>query len=479
MAKFNLNDYDYLGFDLDNTVLRYNVRNVVRMEYQVMAKYLVEEKGYSAKLLEPLEADEDFLQKGLILDCENGNILRISRSGVVLRAAHGRRFLTDDEIASYYGPERRWELGRKFSEDILKVWNGPVSLKLRNLLDYFDMPVSLLYSRIVDAIDAERGGVQASYNVWPDILSGLVQIYTREHFQSGVSEYFNLLREHPDEYLHKTSPSVITWLKELKRTKATFLLTGSNIDFADFTASYALGNNWRDLFDSVICFARKPAFFFDHQRPFLDVSGYEECGPAKSLQINKVYSQGNAKDLMEILKQKKPMDNPNILYIGDNLIQDVFTPSTTCGWDTVAVIEELNIRQDDEKLLKSTCWDSYFSCSGQKSFWSEIIEKHSRICVPSLDVLAQKPIDYSYPAFGDDSEINGYHNHYVSIPSILEAQFLGSAANRRNPRDTKKSFKQLRSYRYQQEILREHRSNEAAAAAASVASTEDSLNKGH
>uniref|UniRef100_A0A1L8DXM6 5'-nucleotidase domain-containing protein 1 n=2 Tax=Nyssomyia neivai TaxID=330878 RepID=A0A1L8DXM6_9DIPT len=411
MAKFNLCDYDYVGFDLDNTVLRYNVRNVVDMEYQEMAKFLVEQKGYSAKLLEPLGAAEDFLQKGLILDCEKGNILRISRTGIVLRAAHGSRFLSDDEIVSYYGAERRWELGEKFSGNILDVWNGPLSLKLRNLLDYFDMPVSLLFSRIVDTIDSERGGVQGTYNVWPDILSGLVQIYTREHFQTGVSEYFNRLRAHPDQYLLKTPPSVIAWLKELKRTKATFLLTGSNTDFADFTASYALGDNWRELFDQVICFARKPAFFFNQKRPFIEVSGYEECGPASDLQIGKVYTQGNASDLMEMLKQKIPTDTPRVLYVGDNLIQDVFTPSTVCGWDTVAVIEELNVRQPDEKLLKSTCWDSYFSCGGQKSFWSEIIVKHSRICVPSLEVLAQKPIDYSYPAFGDDSDTRGYHEY--------------------------------------------------------------------
>ncbi|XP_055709133.1 5'-nucleotidase domain-containing protein 1 [Phlebotomus papatasi] len=410
-SKFNLSDYDFVGFDLDNTVLRYNIRNVVEMEYQQLAKYLVNKKGYSAKLLhQTLEDGVDFLQKGLVLDCEKGNILRISRTGTVLRAAHGSRFLTDDEIIGYYGPEKRWSLIEQYSSNILDIWNGPVSMKLRNLLDYFDMPVSLLFSRIVDTIDAEHGKVQSKYSVWPDILSGLVHIYSREHFKSGVSEYFNLIKAHPEKYLLKTNPSIIKWLREIKRTKATFLLTGSNTDFADFTANYALGDQWRDLFDAVICFARKPAFFSD-RRPFLEVSGYEECGPAdvNNLRLGQIYTQGNATDLVEMLKQKNPVDNPKVLYVGDNLIQDVFAPSTICGWDTVAVSEELNHREPDEKLIKSNCWDSYFSCGGQKSFWSEIIEKHSKICIPSLDVLAEKPLDYSYPAFGDDSETRGYH----------------------------------------------------------------------
>ncbi|GAB0099779.1 5'-nucleotidase domain-containing protein 1 [Sergentomyia squamirostris] len=408
---FNLNDYDFIGFDLDNTVLRYNVRNCVEMEYQEMAKYLVKEKEYSAQLLEPFDAGIDFLQKGLVLDCEKGNILRISRTGTVLRAAHGSRFLSDEEIIRIYGPERCWSLMQKFSENILDIWNGPVSLKLRNLLDYFDMPVSLLFSRIVDTIDAEQGGVQSTYTCWPDILSALVHIYSREHFESGISDYFNLLKAHPEKYLLRTNPSVIQWLKELKSTKATFLLTGSNSDFADFTATYALGENWRQLFDQVICFARKPAFFFD-RRPFIEVSGYQECDPVdpNQLTVGKLYTQGNAVDLIEILKQKNPVPSPRVLYIGDNLIQDVFAPSTICGWDAVAVIEELKANATDEELLTSTCWDSYFKCAGHKSFWSEIIEKHSKICIPSLDILAEHPLNHSYPAFGDDSdEPRGYH----------------------------------------------------------------------
>ncbi|XP_055709502.1 U7 snRNA-associated Sm-like protein LSm10 [Phlebotomus papatasi] len=45
----------------------------------------------------------------------------------------------------------------------------------------------------------------------------------------------------------------------------------------------------------------------------------------------------------------------------------------------------------------------------------------------------------------------------MPIGSLLEAQFSGSSRRQKNPRHQKKSFKQLRSHRYQQEILREHR----------------------
>ena len=35
------------------------------------------------------------------------------------------------------------------------------------------------------------------------------------------------------------------------------------MDFASHVASYALGDDWMDLFDLVIFFARKPSFFSD------------------------------------------------------------------------------------------------------------------------------------------------------------------------------------------------------------------------
>ena len=45
--------------------------------------------------------------------------------------------------------------------------------------------------------------------------------------------------------------------------KFLYVITGSHVDFASHVASYALGEDWMDLFDIVIFFARKPSFFID------------------------------------------------------------------------------------------------------------------------------------------------------------------------------------------------------------------------
>ncbi|KAJ6649612.1 5'-nucleotidase domain-containing protein 1, partial [Pseudolycoriella hygida] len=85
---FKVSDYDYVGFDLDNTLLQYKVSAMVDLEYRTLSNFMVNMKGYSDKyLLQPL--DVDFLQKGLIVDIHRGNLLKISCDGVILKATHG------------------------------------------------------------------------------------------------------------------------------------------------------------------------------------------------------------------------------------------------------------------------------------------------------------------------------------------------------------------------------------------------------
>lgn len=407
---FKISDYDCIGFDLDNTLLRYKLTAMVDLEYKCLVKYLIEHKGYSGKyLLEPLQID--FLQKGLIIDFSRGNILKINADAFIERATHGTRFLSDAEIVKYYGEERKWSELVDFTKDLLIAWNGPAAEKLRTLLDYFDMPTSLVFARIVDTLDEEVGGEKlVSYNIWPDILDGLLHMYTREHFSTNKSEYFSALKKTPSNYMHRTPESVIKFVKKLKQTKTTFLLTGSHIDFANLTASYALGNDWKNLFDVVVCFAKKPGFF-NGERPFIQLKGATETTAInqKDLQLNHVYSQGNLPDLLQLLAKKSP-SNSKLLYFGDNLIQDVYAPATFAKSDTVAIVEELlaeGIRNNDKvihedmAMITSNLWGSYFGQYDQPSLWTEVIRNYSKICVPSMDVIAAHPIDHSYVCFKD------------------------------------------------------------------------------
>lgn len=417
---FKFSDYDVFGFDLDNCLVRYQVKNMIYHEYGVLSEYLVN-KGYSKDLLKPV--DDDFLQKGLILDFERGNLLRVCPDGSIQKAYHGTREMSNDEISLAY-ENKRWEVTDEYCKDMLVAWNGTLADQIRTCLDYFDMPAALAFARIVDSIDVEKGCKQEKYEVWPDVLAGLVSMYRRDFFDSTESKYFSELRANPSKYLYKCDPKVIDWLRNAKKEKKTFLVTGSHIDFATFTASYTMGPDWKDLFDIIICFAKKPGFF-TMDRPFLQINGNEETDPinANDMKPNSVYSQGNFTELKVFLSKLCNKETPKIVYAGDNLIQDVFTPNRHSGIDTVAIVEEMMCEGvdyvEEYEILRSSAWGSYFHSNGNDTLWENIVRRHAKICVPTVYEFCKNSIDYEYTAFDPkDNSVVGYYPHDPFDPYV-------------------------------------------------------------
>lgn len=420
MMKFT--DYDCIGFDLDNTLLRYKLTEMVELEYRVLSHFLVTSKGYSNKLLDrPMQENIDFLQKGLIIDFARGNILKIAYDGYISKACHGTKQLTDDEIVAIYGEQRRWEVTTHFCKDLLEAWHGPLASDMRTLLDYFDMPASLVFARIVDTLDDANGNKPLpEYNIWPDILDGLGEIFTWEHFENDRSLYFANVKEDPGKYIHKSSDALKNWLTELRKHKTVFLLTGSHVDFASFTSTYAFGKDWRNFFDMIVCYAKKPGFF-TKDRPFLRAVGTTETADElkpSELKLGEVYTQGNWNGLMECLAQKSKTNTPKVLYVGDNLIQDVYSPNEYSKADTIAIAEEmmaegmngLETSHKDQRLLCSPLWGHYFLASNDEpTIWLEIIRKHAKICIPNLDWIAAHPIDHEFKIFTEKMCINGFY----------------------------------------------------------------------
>lgn len=420
-----ISDYDIIGFDLDNTLVRYKITAMVQLQYKALASHMVANCGYSGDvLLRPLDDQLDFLQRGLIIDLRRGNVLKVAADGYIRRAAHGTRFLDDAGIVSVYGTARKWAPVVTYTEDLLSTWNGPNADEMRTLLDFFDLPLSVLFGRCVDAIDAGRqpepagdssdDQTECTYDILPGILVGLNQIYSREHFQSGASPFFEALKQRPDDYIHATPAKLIAYLRTLRQTKTTFLLTGSHIDFADFTATHALGADWRDLFDVVVSFAKKPGFFAQ-QRPFLRLADTQETTEtieAADMRLGGVYSQGNYAELLQLLRSKRGATEPKVLYVGDNMVQDVYAPFALSGCDSIAVVEELLAEgalgvdgtraHEAAGMLCSQAWGSYFGSASDPTLWSEVIQRNARLCVAEVADLAEQPLDHEYRAFSLD-----------------------------------------------------------------------------
>lgn len=314
-------------------------------------------------------------------------------------------------------------MGELFCKDPVVAWNGPLSLQTRTLLDCFDMPSSLVFAKCVDTLDEENGGPLEEYKIWPDILDAFANMYCREQLKNNKGFYFAEIKANPDKHILKCKTETIEWIRKLKKTKKTFLLTGSNSDFVEITTKQAFGEEWKSLFDIIICFARKPGFFMEN-RPFYTVKdNYEdEIIAGEDLKIGKIYNQGNWKELVKFFSRISGVDNPRCLYVGDNLLQDIYAPKTYANYDTIAIVDEQlaegnvdhNILHTNKDMINSNVWGghsfAYRTLITIQSFWHYMIRKFSKICIPKIELIAHISLDKPLECFDPDNCMsNGYH----------------------------------------------------------------------
>lgn len=411
--KFSFKYYDVIAFDLDCTVIRWNIANTTPLIIESLRQFLVEQKFYPRCILD-FEINIDYIQKGLILDTEKGNLLKLSNDGTILRATHGTKCLTQQQIINIYGEDRKWDIAMVYFEDPASALNGLLSLKLHLLQDYFDFMIGWIFAQLIDLTDKQalenNYPKPEIYNVYIDILDAIKDMYSRYNFYDGRSLYFTRIRAEPERYLYKTSTTIINWLKELRKArKFLALITGSQLEFADFVATYALGTDYRSLFDIVVFHCEHPAFFAEQKRflrvqEMMELSDSEIC-LANDLELNCSYANGNWMQLVRTFAHKsgKSLSKIRSLYVGDNHLLDVYTPKVYCGTDSVAICEELIAEKGvdnpcfvDREYVSSNFWGSYLHVDSHPTCWMQVISEHSEICTPFLEYLAELPITHIF-----------------------------------------------------------------------------------
>ncbi|CAG5950485.1 unnamed protein product [Menidia menidia] len=133
----------------------------VQLIYESFTRYLVEHKGYDKDLLDLTPATWDFCFKGLVVDLEDGNLVKLAEDGTVLRATHGTNDLSTEEIIKHYGPKREWKHFNSLSTSFTR------SAKYYFYDNYFDLPGALLCGRVVDML--HKRGNEVNSDFWKDM----------------------------------------------------------------------------------------------------------------------------------------------------------------------------------------------------------------------------------------------------------------------------------------------------------------------
>lgn len=326
-------DFDNIqavGFDMDYTLGMYRQDQLEALSTEVTIEKLVE-SGYPAELNE-IESDPEFAVRGLVVDKQMGNLLKMDRHGYVGRAFHGKRRLVREERKSIYRIQRIGDERERFAYvDTL-----------------FALPEVTIYAELVELIDTKpeiwgKDGPPSYAEAWDDVRNAIDMAHQDDSIKSRI-------KADPAKYFQQ-DPELAPALHKLRSAgKKIFLLTNSYFPYSNVVMNFLLGGkldayeDWTVYFDWMMVGSKKPGFFTD-AAPFQELergTGRSLGKPKDKPQRGKIYEGGNQTGLQESLG----VHADEVLYVGDHIYGDIVKSKKTSGWRTALVVEDLEHELD-------------------------------------------------------------------------------------------------------------------------------------
>lgn len=302
-----------IGFDMDYTLARYRRQHIETLAHRLTLEKLVQ-RGYPAEIAN-FVYDPQFVIRGLTVDKQLGNILKLDRHNHVGRVCHGRRRLSQSERRAVYRRE--------------KMRFVPPRFALADTL--FALPEMCVYASLIDFFESRNLSEVPTQKLFDDTRECIDEAHRDGTLKS-------VIRADLSAYIDR-DPLLPRTLHKLRSSgKKLFLLTNSAWDYTDAVMSHLLHEesteytHWQGYFEAVIVEASKPSFFTGHQ-PLLGLDGT----PVYRLERGAVYKQGNLKDMEHALS----IYGEEILYVGDHIYGDILRSKKTSLWRTALIVEEL------------------------------------------------------------------------------------------------------------------------------------------
>src|SRR5262249_4740351 len=103
--ELNMSKIKMVGFDMDYTLAVYKKLPMESIQYDLARRYMIEHMSYPQEIMAS-HFDQTLLIRGLVIDKQLGNILKLDDQNYVWRAMHCRRELNQEQIANFYGSKR-------------------------------------------------------------------------------------------------------------------------------------------------------------------------------------------------------------------------------------------------------------------------------------------------------------------------------------------------------------------------------------
>ena len=316
----NLKKIKYLGFDMDHTLIRYHSEDFEALAHSSIIERLVTTRHYPEKIRE-FVFDFRLAIRGLIIDRQHGNLLKVSRHSAIRASAHGTRPIPFSEQQKFY-----------------KSTYIELSDPNYSAIDTtFSISYATLFAQLVDYKEQHpQDGLPEYAQIADDVLNCLDEVHRDGSLKAAVLTDLAKFVIQDEE--------VVRGLEKYKKHgKHLFLLTNSDFHYSKALLDFAInpflqGKTWSDLFEIVIVEAKKPRFFYDNLS-FLKINPKDGTMTAlnEGIRHGGIYYNGCAKRFTSDLG----VAGDDILYVGDHIYGDILRLKKDCNWRTALVIEEL------------------------------------------------------------------------------------------------------------------------------------------
>ncbi|WZZ01453.1 hypothetical protein YC2023_073781 [Brassica napus] len=317
----NLRSISVIGYDMDYTLMHYNVMAWEGRAYD----YCMENLKNMGFPVDGLSFDPELVIRGLMIDKEKGNLVKADRFGYVQRAMHGTNMLSNKAVSEIYGRElvdlrnqSRWEF----------------------LNTFFSVSEAVAYAQMVDRLD--DGSISADLGTLD--YKGLYKAVAKALFRAHVEgQLKSEIMSKPELFVEPDPELPLALLDQKEAGKKLLLITNSDYHYTDKMMKHSFNKfipndmDWRDLFDMVIVSARKPEFFQMSHPLYEVVTGEGLMRPCFKVEPGGLYSGGSA----QMVESSLNVHGDEILYVGDHIYTDVSVSKVHLRWRTALICREL------------------------------------------------------------------------------------------------------------------------------------------
>ncbi|VAH75551.1 unnamed protein product [Triticum turgidum subsp. durum] len=327
----NLRSISVIGYDMDYTLIHYNVMAWEGRAYDYGMANL-KSMGF---LVDDLEFDPDLVIRGLIMDKVTGNLVKADRFGYIKRVMHGTQMLPTRAVSEIYGRE----LVDLRKEDTWEFLNT-----------LFSVSEAVMFMQMVDKLD--QGLVPAELG--PLDYKGLYNAVSKALFRAHVEgQLKSEIMAEPERFVEPDPELPLALLDQKEAGKRLLLITNSDYHYTNKMMNHAFNRflpndmGWRDLFEMVIVSARKPEFFQISHPLYEVVTDDGLLRPCFKANSGGLYSGGSA----QMVEKSLDIHGDEILYVGDHIFTDVSQSKVHLRWRTALICRELE--DEFDALIKS------------------------------------------------------------------------------------------------------------------------------